>query len=140
VPHLLAAAKGPAANVSMLNLSSLAGRLGFALRAPYAASKWGVVGLTRSLAIELGPAGIRVNALLPGVVAGDRQRRVLEAKAQARGIDFEAMEKLAFSFTSIKSYVTPEQLANLALFTASPRGRTISGQSLSVCGDTNMLG
>ncbi len=140
VPHLLTAASEPSANVSMLNLSSLAGRLGFALRAPYAASKWGVIGLTRSLAVELGPAGIRVNALLPGVVAGDRQRRVLEAKAQARRIDFEEMEKLAFSYTSIKSYVTPEQLADLALFTASPRGRTISGQSLSVCGDTNMLG
>ena len=140
VPHLLAAASEPSANVSMLNLSSLAGRLGFALRAPYAASKWGVIGLTRSLAIELGSAGIRVNALLPGIVAGDRQRRVLDAKAQARGIAFEEMEKLAFSYTSIKSYVTPEQLADLALFTSSPRGRTISGQSLSVCGDTNMLG
>ena len=139
VPHLLSAASAPAANVSMLNLSSLAGRLGFALRTPYAASKWGVIGLTRSLAIELGPAGIRVNALLPGVVAGERQRRVLSAKAQARGISFEEMEQRAFSFTSIKEYVTPEQLADLALFTASPRGRTLSGQSLSVCGDTNML-
>ena len=140
VPHLLAASSEPSANVSMLNLSSLAGRLGFALRTPYAASKWGVIGLTRSLAIELGPAGIRVNALLPGVVAGERQHRVLSAKAKARGISFEEMEALAFSYTSIKEYVTPEQLADLALFTASPRGRTISGQSLSVCGDTNMLG
>lgn len=140
VPHLLAAASAPSSNVSMINLSSLAGRLGFALRAPYAASKWGVVGLTRSLAIELGPAGIRVNALLPGIVAGERQRRVLDAKAKARGIAFDEMEKLAFSYTSIKDYVTPEQLADLALFIASPRGRTVSGQSLSVCGDTNMLG
>ena len=140
VPHLLAASREPSANVSMLNLSSLAGRLGFALRTPYAASKWGVIGLTRSLAIELGPAGIRVNALLPGVVAGDRQHRVLSAKAEARGISFEEMEKITFSYTSIKEYVTPEQLADLALFTASPRARTISGQSLSVCGDTNMLG
>lgn len=140
IPHLLAAAAEPEASVSMLNLSSLAGRLGFALRAPYAAAKWGVVGFTRSLAIELGPAGIRVNALLPGIVAGDRQRRVLDAKAQARGVSFEEMERLAFANTSIKAYVTPQQLADLAMFTASPRGRTISGQSLSVCGDTNMLG
>ena len=74
-----------------------------------------------------------------GIVAGDRQRRVLEAKAKARGIAFEAMEQLAFSSTSIKSYVTPRQLADYAVFTASPRARTVSGQALSVCGDTNML-
>jgi NAD(P)-dependent dehydrogenase (short-subunit alcohol dehydrogenase family) len=126
-------------NASIMNVSSLAGRLGFALRTPYAAAKWGVIGFTRSLAIELGSDRIRVNALLPGVVAGERQKRVLSAKAQARGISFEEMEKLAFSFTSLKDYVTPQQLADLVLFVASPRGRLISGQSLSVCGDTNML-
>ena len=142
IPLLLEAARAAGtagANASMLNLSSLAGRFGFAMRAPYAASKWAVIGLTKSLALELGPAGIRVNALLPGIVAGERQRRVLEAKASARGIAFEEMERLAFSHTSIKSYVTPQQLADLAVFAASPRARTISGQSLSVCGDTNML-
>lgn len=126
-------------NASMLNVSSLAGREGFALRTPYAAAKWGVIGLTKSLAIELGPDKIRVNALLPGIVSGERQRRVLMAKAQARGISYEEMEKVAFSYTSIKEYVTPQQLAGLAVYVASPLGRTISGQSLSVCGDTNML-
>jgi NAD(P)-dependent dehydrogenase (short-subunit alcohol dehydrogenase family) len=127
-------------NASMMNVSSLAGKHGFAMRAPYAAAKWGVIGFTKSAAIELGEFGIRVNALLPGLVAGDRQRRVLEAKSQARGISYKEMETLAFSFTSVKEYVTPEQLADLVVFTASPRGRTISGQSLAVCGDTNMLG
>lgn len=127
-------------NASIMNVSSLAGRLGFPLRTPYAAAKWGVVGFTRSLAAELGPDRIRVNALLPGIVAGDRQKRVLTAKAAARGLSFEEMERLAFSYTSIKEYVTAEQLADLVLFAASPRGATISGQSLSVCGDTNMLG
>jgi NAD(P)-dependent dehydrogenase (short-subunit alcohol dehydrogenase family) len=127
-------------NASIMNVSSLAGRLGFPLRTPYAAAKWGVIGLARSLAMELGPDGIRVNALLPGIVAGDRQQRVLDAKARARGISFDEMERLAFSYTSIKQYVTPDELADLVVFVASPRGRTISGQALSVCGDTGMLG
>jgi len=135
VPHLR-----KSSNASIVNVSSLAGRLGFALRTPYAAAKWGVIGLTRSLAIELGDDGIRVNALLPGVVSGDRQKRVLTAKAQAKGISYEEMEKLALSFTSLKEYVTPQQLANYVVYVSSPLGRTISGQALSVCGDTNMLG
>src|SRR5712672_3276000 len=99
-----------------------------------------VIGLTKSLSIELGPDNIRVNAILPGLVAGDRQRRVLEAKAQQRGISYAEMERTAFSYTSIKDYVTPEQLADQILFMCSPRGRTISGQAISICGDTQMLG
>lgn len=134
VPHLR-----KSKNASIMNVSSAAGKFGFAMRSPYAAAKWGVIGFTKSLAIELGPDNVRVNALLPGIVAGDRQRRVLEAKAQARGISFREMEERAFSFTSIKDYVTGDQLADLVVFTASPRGKTISGQALSVDGDTNML-
>lgn len=127
-------------NASIVNISSAAGRLGFAMRTPYAAAKWGVIGFTKSLSIELGPDNIRVNAILPGLVAGDRQRRVLEAKAQQRGISYADMEKIAFSYTSIKDYVTPQQLADQILFMCSPRGRTISGQAISICGDTGMLG
>ena len=134
VPHLRRSG-----NASIMNVSSLAGRLGFAMRTPYAAAKWGVVGLARSLAIELGPDNIRVNALLPGIIAGERQKRVLGAKAEARGVSFEEMERIAFSYTSLKEYVAPQQLADLVVFVASPRGRMISGQALSVCGDTNML-
>ena len=135
VPHLRRSK-----NASIMNVSSLAGRLGFAQRTPYASAKWGVVGFSRSLAVELGPDNIRVNALLPGVISGDRQKRVLTDKARARGITFEEMEKLVFSYTSLKEYVTPQQLADLVVFVASPRGKMISGQALSVCGDTNMLG
>jgi NAD(P)-dependent dehydrogenase (short-subunit alcohol dehydrogenase family) len=127
-------------NASMVNISSAAGRLGFAMRVPYAAAKWGVIGFTKSLSIELGTDNIRVNAILPGLVAGDRQRRVLEAKAQQRGISFAEMESVAFSFTSLKEYVTPEQIADQIVFMCSPRGRTISGQAISICGDTQMLG
>ncbi len=127
-------------NASIVNISSAAGRLGFALRTPYAAAKWGVIGFTKSLSIELGPDNIRVNAILPGLVAGDRQRRVLEAKAQQRGISYKEMEETAFSFTSIKEYVTPQQIADQIVFMCSPRGRTISGQAISICGDTRMLG
>jgi NAD(P)-dependent dehydrogenase (short-subunit alcohol dehydrogenase family) len=135
VPHLR-----QSKNASIVNISSAAGRVGFAMRAPYAAAKWGVIGLTKSLSIELGPDNIRVNAILPGLVAGDRQRRVLEAKAQQRGISYAEMERTAFSYTSIKDYVTPEQIADQILFMCSPRGRTISGQAISICGDTQMLG
>jgi NAD(P)-dependent dehydrogenase (short-subunit alcohol dehydrogenase family) len=127
-------------NASIVNISSAAGRVGFAMRTPYAAAKWGVIGFTKSLSIELGPDNIRVNAILPGLVAGDRQRRVLEAKAQQRGISFAEMERTAFSYTSIKDYVTPQQLADQIVFMCSPRGRTISGQAISICGDTQMLG
>jgi NAD(P)-dependent dehydrogenase (short-subunit alcohol dehydrogenase family) len=127
-------------NASIVNISSAAGRLGFAMRTPYAAAKWGVIGFTKSLAVELGPDNIRVNAILPGLVSGDRQRRVLEAKAQQRGISYTEMERTAFSYTSIKDYVTPQQLADQILLMCSPRGKTISGQAISICGDTQMLG
>ncbi|MGL4325190.1 MAG: SDR family oxidoreductase [Beijerinckiaceae bacterium] len=126
-------------NPSIINLSSAAGKNGFALRSPYAAAKWGVIGFTKSLAIELGEFGIRVNAVLPGLVAGDRIRRVLEAKAQQYGQSFKDIETQAFAYTSIKEYIEPQQLADQMVFLASPRGRTISGQAISVDGDTKML-
>ena len=126
-------------NGSMVNFASAAGKHGFALRSAYAAAKWGVIGFTKSLSIELGEDGVRVNAILPGIVAGDRQRRVLEAKAQRLGKTFSEIEAAAFSYTSIREYVTARQLADQILFLASPRGRTISGQAISVDGDTKML-
>jgi NAD(P)-dependent dehydrogenase (short-subunit alcohol dehydrogenase family) len=126
-------------NASIVNLSSAAGRLGFPMRTPYSASKWAVVGFTKSLAMELGPVGIRVNAIQPGIVEGERIRRVFEAKAKARGISFEQMQEDALSLVSMRTMVTPQQLADAILFICSPRGRTISGQTISICGDTQML-
>ena len=92
VPHLK-----QSKNASIMNLSSQAGKHGFPLRSAYAAAKWGVIGFTKSIAIELGPFGIRVNALLPGLVAGDRIRRVIEAKAQQGGVSFKEKEAALFA-------------------------------------------
>lgn len=135
VPALRAAGGG-----SIVNLSSAAGRFGFPLRSPYAAAKWGVVGFTKSLAIELGPERIRVNAILPGLVAGDRIRRVIEAKAQAQGMSFRDKEAELLRSASLRCYVTPYDIANMALYLCSPFGATISGQALSVDGDIQYLG
>ena len=134
VPHLR-----KSKNASIVNLSSAAGRLGFPMRTAYSASKWAVIGFTKSLAIELGSARIRVNAILPGIVEGERIRRVFEAKAKARGITFDQMQTEALSFVSMRTTVTPQQLADAILFICSARGRTISGQAISICGDTQML-
>jgi NAD(P)-dependent dehydrogenase (short-subunit alcohol dehydrogenase family) len=126
-------------NASIINLSSAAGRLGFAMRTPYAAAKWGVVGFTKSLSVELGPEGIRANAILPGLVAGDRIRRVIEAKAQRQGRAFAEAEADALALTGMRSYVTQRQIADQIVFLASERGRTISGQAVSICADTQAL-
>jgi len=123
---------------SIVNLASIAGRFGFALRSPYAAAKWGVVGFTKTLAIELGPDAIRVNAILPGAVAGERIRRVIAAKAEAAEIPFEQQENI-FLANSLKTYVTAHDIANMALYLCSPFGATISGQALSIDGDQQYL-
>ncbi len=124
---------------SIVNLSSVAGRLGYPLRTPYAASKWAVVGLTKSLAMELGPDGIRVNCIQPGLVAGPRIDRVIQAKADAFGIGFEAMKKRLLDTVSLRHMVTAEDIAEMALFVCSKAGANITGQALSVCGDHQVL-
>jgi NAD(P)-dependent dehydrogenase (short-subunit alcohol dehydrogenase family) len=134
VPHLR-----KSRNASIVNLSSAAGRLGFPLRTPYSAAKWAVVGFSKSLAAELGPEGIRVNAIQPGIVSGERIDRVMENKAHARGISPAAMLQEALSVVSMRTTVTPQQIADMIVFICSERGRTISGQAISICGDTQML-
>ena len=124
---------------AMIHLASVAGRLGFAYRTPYAASKWAVVGLIKSLAIELGPDGIRVNALLPGVVEGPRIERVISARAEALGIPYAEMEQQLLDKVSLRRMVSGEDIANMAVFLCSPMGRNISGQALSVCGNVETL-
>jgi len=134
VPHLR-----KSKNASIVNLSSAAGRLGFPLRTPYSAAKWAAVGFSKSLAAELGPEGIRCNAIQPGIVSGERIDRVMESKARERGITPAAMLKEALSVVSMRTTVTPQQIADTIVFICSERGRTISGQAISVCGDTQML-
>jgi len=124
---------------ALINIASVAGRLGYAFRTPYAASKWGVVGLTASLAKELGPDGIRVNAILPGIVRGPRIERVIAARAQAVGVDYAEMERRYLEKVSLRRMVEPEDVAAMALFLCSPGGRNVSGQALSVCGNVEDL-
>ena len=125
---------------SIINLSSVAGRLGFPLRTPYAATKWAVVGLTKSLAMELGPHKIRVNAIQPGMVAGDRINRVISARAKAVGNSFETQRGILLSKVSLRTEVTADDIAAISMFLASPAGCRISGQALSVCGNVETLG
>jgi NAD(P)-dependent dehydrogenase (short-subunit alcohol dehydrogenase family) len=124
---------------SIINLSSAAGRLGFALRSPYSAAKWAVVGFTKSLAIEAGPDRVRVNCIQPGAVEGDRINRVIDAKAQAHGVTFDEMKARLLEPVSLKTFVSAQDIANMALFLATPAGRHITGQALAVCGDAQRL-
>jgi len=135
VPLLKAAGGG-----SIINLSSAAGRLGFPFRTPYAAAKWGVVGFSKSLSMELGTYNIRVNAIQPGVVEGDRMNRVIEAKAKAIGIGFEEQRKISLERVSMKAMVSPQDIANMALYLASDLGKHVTGQAISVCAGLEMLG
>jgi NAD(P)-dependent dehydrogenase (short-subunit alcohol dehydrogenase family) len=128
-------ANGHARGGSIINLSSVAGRLGFGMRTPYAAAKWGVVGFTKSLAIEAGPDGIRVNCIQPGDVEGERINRVIQAKAEAFGVSFAAQKQTLLDTISLRTFVGAQDIANMALFLATDAGKRISGQALSVCGD-----
>ncbi|MGO4329135.1 SDR family oxidoreductase [Cupriavidus sp. 2TAF22] len=135
VPVLKATSDSPA----IIAMSSVAGRLGYPFRTPYAATKWAIVGLVKSLAIELGPSNIRVNAILPGVVEGERMDRVISARAAALGITFEAMKEEYLRKISLKRMVTVDDIAAMTLFLASPAGRNISGQAISVDGNLEFL-
>ena len=124
---------------SIVNLSSAAGRHGFPQRSPYSAAKWGVVGFTKSLAAEAGPDKVRVNCIQPGIVEGDRIDRVIAAKAKALGVPEEEVRSKMVAGVSMQTTVTPQDIANVALYLATAPGRHISGQAISVCGGTRYL-
>ena len=134
IPHLKQSAAG-----SVIVLSSAAGRFGYANRAAYAATKWGLIGFTKTLSIELGPYGIRANAILPGTVAGARIQRVFEGRARVSGQTVEQVMERSMANQSIKGLVDPRDIAALAVFLASDSGKSISGQLLPIDNDVQRL-
>ena len=124
---------------SIIKISSVAGRLGFARRLPYASTKWAMIGFTESLAKELGPSGIRVNALLPGIVEGPRIEGVFQARAKSEGVPYEEVRDRVLNNVSMKRMVSAGDVAEMAVFLCSEAGKNISGQSISVCGNVENL-
>ena len=119
--------------------SSTAGQFGYPLRSPYATAKWGIVGLTKTLAMELGPAGVRVNAICPGAVEGDRMDRVVAMEAAASGEPEEVVRAQYVKGVSLRTWVTPDDVADTVLWLASPQAQRISGQIMAIDGHTETL-
>lgn len=126
----------PAKKGVMIFTSSTSGLYGTPYRAPYVAAKWGVIGLMKTVAMELGPYGIRANAICPGSVNGPRIDRVIAAEAAAKGMTPDAVRQGYASGTALKRLTDPEDVAGMALFLASDAARMVSGQALAVDGMT----
>lgn len=134
VPMLKAAGGG-----SIVGMSSAAGKHGYAYRTPYSAAKFGVIGLTQSLAKELGPSNIRVNAVLPGIVSGPRMEGVIKDRAKTTGVSYDEMEADYLRKISLRRMVTMEDVAASVAFLLSDAGANLSGQSLAVDGNVETL-
>jgi NAD(P)-dependent dehydrogenase (short-subunit alcohol dehydrogenase family) len=120
-------------------MSSAAGRFGYAFRTPYSAAKWGIIGLTQSLAKELGPSGIRVNAILPGIIAGPRMESVISHRARQVGVSHEEMKSRYLASISLRRMTSPYDVAAMVAFLLSDAGVNVSGQSLGVDGNVEAL-
>jgi len=123
----------------ILLTTSTSGLHGVPYRTPYVAAKWGLVGLTKTLAMELGPAGLRVNAIAPGAVEGARMERVVTMEARASGRSEDEVRGIYASGTSLRRWVTADDLADMALFLASPGAGKITGQIMAVDGHTERM-
>lgn len=121
---------------AIINLSSTSGLFGAPFRAPYASAKWAVIGFTKTIATELGPHGIRANAICPGAVSGDRMDCVMAAEAQARNVSPQDVYKDYTSGTSQRRFAEPQEIADLCLYLASDAAKFISGQAIAVDGNT----
>ena len=130
IPHLKKSSAG-----AIINMSSVAGRFGYANRSPYRTAKWGLIGFTKTLSIELGAHGVRANAILPGAVGGARIEKEFEGRAQATHESLEEIRKEAMAVQSIKRLVDPKDIAALAVFLASDAAKSISGQMLPIDND-----
>ena len=119
---------------NIINISSTAGWHGYPLRTAYASAKWAILGLTKSLAMELGPAGIRVNAICPGSIQGDRMDRVIAAEAQKKGVGEQEIRDIYTQSCSLRTFIDASDIANMALFIASDSAQRVTGQILNVDG------
>ena len=126
-------------NGSIINLSSTAGIFGFPLRSPYAASKWAIIGLTKTLAMELGKYNIRVNAICPGSVSGPRMDKVIDAMARSTKINKKLIRKNLESMTSIKGFVSKSDIADICIFLMGKESKNITGQVFPVDGNTERM-
>ena len=124
---------------SIVNIASTAALFGYPLRSPYVAAKWALIGLTKTWAMELGPDGIRVNAICPGSVSGERIDGVIEREAQERGVSRQHIRDVYLRQTSMRTFVSAEDVANMILFVTSDGGANISGQSIAIDGNTESL-
>ena len=124
---------------SIINLSSGAGIMGFPLRSPYAASKWAIIGMTKTLAMELGKFKIRVNAICPGTIKGDRMVRVIRDKAKFLNISKKKVEKEFVSMASMNSWIYEEDIGKTCSFLISNDAERISGQTIAVDGNATRL-
>jgi len=123
---------------AIVNIASVAGRMGYPMRSPYAASKWGMIGLSHSLAAELGQYGVRVNAVLPGSTEGERIERVIAARSKAEGSTPDEVRRWFTKDTPLQRMVTADEVARAVLFLASDDASGITGQAFSVCGGFQM--
>ena len=127
VPEMLKAGGG-----SIVNISSTAGRRGLPYRIGYCSAKAGQVGMTYGLALELAPHNIRVNAIAPGAVAGDRIDRVIAGQAEVRGVALEDMRRAFVERAPLKRMSTAEDIATLAVYLCSDAAQNLSGQCIAV--------
>ena len=127
VPEMLTAGGG-----AIVNISSTAGRRGLAYRIGYCSAKAGQVGMTYGLALELAPHNIRVNAIAPGAVAGDRIDRVIAGQAQVKGVSVEEERQRFVERSPLKRMSTAEDIASLAVYLCSDAAKNLSGQCIAV--------